>query len=173
MKREFRSGRFRFKHDVVAAYVAAAEIKDFYAAVVAHNLFNRAAGGKLLVQPENMLPYGFDCAPYLFRADGKPRVVLLYEQLQRLPEQGRAAMVGYLLKNTVSERGTVSRAVCRVEDGHLLGVKEVLKIRQEPDGTIHKNWEKELKMDVGFVQEFAQTLFFLPAESCYTILVLL
>ena len=33
----------------------------------------------------------------------------IYQALQRLPEQGNAAMVGYLLKNTVSERGTVSR----------------------------------------------------------------
>ena len=60
----------------------------------------------------------------------------IYQALQRLPEQGNAAMVGYLLKNTVSERGTVSRGVCRVEDGRLLGIKETLKIRLEPDGTI-------------------------------------
>ena len=52
----------------------------------------------------------------------------IYQALQRLPEQGNAAMVGYLLKNTVSERGTVSRGVCRVEDGRLLGIKETLKI---------------------------------------------
>ena len=49
----------------------------------------------------------------------------IYQALQRLPEQGNAAMVGYLLKNTVSERGTVSRGVCRVEDGRLLGIKEL------------------------------------------------
>ena len=78
---------------------------------------------------------------------GVDAYAMLYEQLQRLPEQGRAAMVGYLLKNTVSERGTVSRAVCRVEDGHLLGVKEVLKIRQEPDGTIADETEGVLPAD--------------------------
>ncbi len=30
-----------------------------------------------------MLPRSLDCASYLFRADGKPRVVLLYQKLQR------------------------------------------------------------------------------------------
>ena len=56
-------------------------------------------------------------------------------------------MVGYLLKNTVSERGTVSRGVCRVENGRLLGIKETLKIRQEPDGTIIDEAEGVLPAD--------------------------
>lgn len=60
----------------------------------------------------------------------------LYEQLCRMPEHGSAAMVGYLLRNTVSRRGTVSRGVCRVENGHLLGIQETLKIGVLPDGTI-------------------------------------
>lgn len=71
----------------------------------------------------------------------------IYQALQRLPEQGNAAMVGYLLKNTVSERGTVSRGVCRVEDGRLLGIKETLKIRLEPDGTIADEAEGVLPAD--------------------------
>lgn len=60
----------------------------------------------------------------------------MYEELQRLPRQGRAAMVGYLLKNTVSANGTVSRGVCRVEDGWLRGIHETLKIQLFPDGSI-------------------------------------
>lgn len=71
----------------------------------------------------------------------------IYQALQRLPEQGGAAMVGYLLKNTVSEQGTVSRGVCRVEDGRLLGIKEALKIRLEPDGTIADETEGVLPAD--------------------------
>ena len=71
----------------------------------------------------------------------------IYQALQRLPEQGNAAMVGYLLKNTVSERGTVSRGVCRVEDGRLLGIKETLKIRLESDGTIADEAEGVLPAD--------------------------
>ena len=35
----------------------------------------------------------------------------IYEELGRLPQQGKATMVGYLLRNTVSAHGTVSRGV--------------------------------------------------------------
>lgn len=60
----------------------------------------------------------------------------IYEELQQMPQDGRAAMVGYLLKNTVSENGTVTRGVCQTENGWLTGVKETMKIRLFPDGTI-------------------------------------
>ena len=43
----------------------------------------------------------------------------IYEELQRLPERGAATMVGYLLKNTVTKYGTVSRGVCRTQNGYL------------------------------------------------------
>lgn len=89
----------------------------------------------------------------------------IYQALQRLPEQGNAAMVGYLLKNTVSERGTVSRGVCRVEDGRLLGIKETLKIRLESDGTIADEAEGVLPADAvvsmnfwGFAPSFFREL---------------
>ena len=89
----------------------------------------------------------------------------IYEKLQKLPRQGAAAMVGYLLKNTVSERGTVSRGVCRVENGRLLGIKETLKIRLEKDGTIADEAEGVLAGDTvvsmnfwGFAPSFFEEL---------------
>ena len=45
-------------------------------------------------------------------------------------------MVGYRLKNTVSDNGTVSRGVCQLEEGSLKKVKETLKIKKYPDGRI-------------------------------------
>ena len=60
----------------------------------------------------------------------------IYEELQRLPEQGAATMVGYLLKNTVTRYGTVSRGVCHARDGYLTDIHETLKIRLHDDGTI-------------------------------------
>lgn len=45
-------------------------------------------------------------------------------------------MVGYLLKNTVTKYGTVSRGVCRAQDGYLADIHETLKIRLREDGTI-------------------------------------
>lgn len=70
----------------------------------------------------------------------------IYEELQQMPEKGSAAMVGYLLKNTVSENGAVTRGVCRTEDGWLSRIKETMKIRLFPDGTIADTSEDEPRL---------------------------
>jgi hypothetical protein len=45
-------------------------------------------------------------------------------------------MVGYLLKNTVSDYGTVTRGVCQQKSGRLARIKETYKIKKYPDGSI-------------------------------------
>ena len=60
----------------------------------------------------------------------------IYEELQQMPQEGHAAMVGYLLKNTVSPNGTVTRGVCHTKDGMLTDIRETMKIRLFPDGSI-------------------------------------
>ena len=45
-------------------------------------------------------------------------------------------MVGYMLRNTVTAHGTVSRGVCHVKDGCLTDIHETLKIALLQDGTI-------------------------------------
>ncbi len=60
----------------------------------------------------------------------------MYQALQTLPRQGEAAMVGYLLKNTVSPYGTVTRGVCHTADGRLTDIRETMKIQLFPDGSI-------------------------------------
>lgn len=60
----------------------------------------------------------------------------IYEELVRLPADGRATMVGYLLKNTASLHGTVSRGICTVEGGRLLSVREALKVQLYADGSL-------------------------------------
>lgn len=60
----------------------------------------------------------------------------IYEELCTMPAGGKATMVGYLLKNTVSLNGTVSRGVCRVKNNCLSEIKETLKIQLFADGTI-------------------------------------
>ena len=60
----------------------------------------------------------------------------IYDELVELPTEGRATMVGYLLKNTASLHGTVSRGVCTVADGELQTVREALKVQLYPDGTL-------------------------------------
>ncbi|WP_299532725.1 sugar phosphate nucleotidyltransferase [Ulvibacterium sp.] len=44
------------------------------------------------------------------------------------------ALVGYTLKDTLSEHGSVSRGVCKVDGDRLLSVDERLKLEQEGDG---------------------------------------
>lgn len=61
---------------------------------------------------------------------------VMLEKLLALAPTGEGAMVGYRLKNTVSDNGTVSRGVCQVNHGSLGKVKETLKIKKYPDGRI-------------------------------------
>ena len=70
----------------------------------------------------------------------------MYDTLLQLPAEGKAAMVGYLLKNTASLHGTVSRGVCSVEGDRLRGVKETKKIQLYPDGTL-KDLTEDLELD--------------------------
>ena len=60
----------------------------------------------------------------------------IYEELLRLPEDGKATMVGYLLKNTASLHGTVSRGLCTVEGGVLRFIRETKQVQLYPDGTL-------------------------------------
>jgi NDP-sugar pyrophosphorylase family protein len=64
---------------------------------------------------------------------------LLAQHLQSGAEE--YAMAGFVLRNTLSEFGTVARGVCRVSsDGYLESVDEMTKI--ERDGTHAKNTEE-------------------------------
>lgn len=54
------------------------------------------------------------------------------------------AMVGFRLGNTLSENGTVSRGVCRVENGFLTSVTEHTAIRREQNGQIVCQGEQEM-----------------------------
>lgn len=59
-----------------------------------------------------------------------------YEALTRMPEEGHAAMVGYLMENTISENGSVTRGVCETEGTTLKAVVETYQIRRCADGAI-------------------------------------
>lgn len=55
---------------------------------------------------------------------GADAIDSIYKFLKKERQPGEHAMVGYLLKNTVSENGYVSRGVCRVENGYLKDITE-------------------------------------------------
>lgn len=61
---------------------------------------------------------------------------IMAQELRRLPEEGHAAMVGYLLKNTASIHGTVTRGICAQRGGFLDSVQETRNIQLYPDGSL-------------------------------------
>lgn len=70
----------------------------------------------------------------------------MYEALLQLPTEGKATMVGYLLKNTASLHGTVSRGVCAVEGDKLRAVRETKKIQLYSDGSL-KDLTEDRELD--------------------------
>ena len=65
---------------------------------------------------------------------GREAYTILGNYLSKLPvDSTEHAMVGYLLKNTMSPMGSVSRGVCQVKDGLLQSMREDTKIEFEGD----------------------------------------
>ncbi len=78
---------------------------------------------------------------------------------------GEYAMVGYSLRNTVTENGTVSRGICDVKGGLLSGIVEHTKISSDftdtlPDGrVITLDGDSIVSMNLwGFTPDFFDTL---------------
>lgn len=62
---------------------------------------------------------------------------LAYDHLTHLKDEGDVAMVGYLLKNTLSENGYVSRGVCEMDEtGRLTALTERTHIITSADGPL-------------------------------------
>jgi UTP-glucose-1-phosphate uridylyltransferase len=70
-------------------------------------------------------------------------------ELEKMEKHGEATMVGYQLKNTVSDYGTVTRGVCIQENGNLRELKETYKIKKYADGRIcdTENPKNEILLD--------------------------
>ena len=59
---------------------------------------------------------------------------LIYKYLSELEDDSRFCMVAYLLKNTVTENGSVARGICEQnEEGYLTGINERTKIEHHGD----------------------------------------
>ncbi len=62
---------------------------------------------------------------------------LCYDHLCNLKDEGDVAMVGYLLKDTLSESGSVARGVCATDgSGHLVDLTERTHIIPSVDGPL-------------------------------------
>jgi hypothetical protein len=80
---------------------------------------------------------------------GKDAFVKIYNFLKALPEGETSsyAMVGYKVGNTVTEEGTVSRGVCKVEDGMLTGIRETAGIGIDSEGIYYTDEGKRVSLD--------------------------
>lgn len=67
---------------------------------------------------------------------GKEAFSIMHSLLCSLNTASDAAMVPYILGNTMSENGGVTRGICKVEDGKLLDVVETKNIQYAKDRTI-------------------------------------
>ncbi|MBQ6946514.1 MAG: nucleotidyltransferase, partial [Clostridia bacterium] len=68
---------------------------------------------------------------------GRDAFVQLANFLKTTPD-GAWCMAGYILKNTITENGTVSRGVCELQDGKLTRVVERTKIGAHGDGIAYE-----------------------------------
>ena len=79
-----------------------------------------------------------DCPFAVINADdyyGKEAYVKLHDFLSRKQAPNAYAMAGFILKNTLSDNGGVTRGVCQVDDrGFLTDVVETKNIVKTPDG---------------------------------------
>ncbi len=76
-------------------------------------------------------------------------------------------LVGFILKNTLSENGTVTRGVCKTDNGKLTDIKETYELERLADGSISSRDDKSISEDAvvsmnmwGCPPEFLDTLEF-------------
>ncbi len=82
---------------------------------------------------------------------GRDAFLTIAEQLKKAndtPDNMDVGMVGYILGNTLTENGTVSRGVCEVEDGMLRGIVERTKIA--PDGDMAAFYDGDEKISLSY-----------------------
>lgn len=65
---------------------------------------------------------------------GRASFQTIYDFLVSGAPANQQAMVGYRLKNTITENGSVARGVCQVENGLLVDITERTRIERRPEG---------------------------------------
>lgn len=149
-------------------FILRAEIVEEFKELIGNKL-SQFAEIEYVIQDMNNIPEGFNipvgrmkpwgtghailCAkdivksPFLvINADdyyGQESFKLMYDYLSRNTEENHHAMVGYKLKNTLSENGYVARGICTVEDGELKEIIERTKIIKRDESAFYTENEKE------------------------------
>ena len=103
---------------------------------------------------------------------GKEAFIKIHDFLANVKENEEClpvAMVGFVLENTLSENGEVTRGVCRVDENHMLtSIEETFGIARQGDVAVGKNDDGEpvelslqtpVSMNLwGFTADFLDTL---------------
>ena len=104
---------------------------------------------------------------------GKESYRVMHDYLVSLPEgsKGQYCMAGFVLGNTLSDNGKVTRGACEVKDGALVGVKEMFDLRRDGDvvlGRTEDGTPAELSPETTVSMNFwGFTPDFLPALEGY------
>ncbi len=70
---------------------------------------------------------------------GKEAFVSMASFLKKDVDETTFSMIGYRLKNTTTDHGAVTRAVCHSEEDHLKRIVEIQKISKMEDGFYYEN----------------------------------
>lgn len=124
-----------------------------------------------ILQELNHLPEGYTCPPNRLKPWGTGHAVLVAEKYIHEPfavinaddfygaqayqliadflinaenSQNNFAMVGFILKNTLSNHGTVSRGICRVDNGLLTEVIERTQIHKQGNQVVYGSKGNEM-----------------------------
>lgn len=73
---------------------------------------------------------------------GREAFEVIYEFLSGDRAKSEHAMVGYQLRNTLTENGYVSRGVCDIQGGYLRGVTERTSIKKSDGGAVYEDGGK-------------------------------
>ena len=69
---------------------------------------------------------------------GKDAYRVLYQYLANEITDDHYAMVGYACKNTLSDSGTVTRGLCKEENGYLTKIQEIQKIAKKDEKAVYE-----------------------------------
>lgn len=99
---------------------------------------------------------------------GKEAYKLVYNYLKNDCKEGHVSMVSFILKNTLSDNGTVTRGIVKTAaDGSLTGIEETKEIIKGADGVITGQYGGKVTLDAddlvsmnlwGFLPDFINEL---------------
>ena len=76
---------------------------------------------------------------------GKDSFKIMYDFLSN-PENTEYSMMGYKLENTLTDHGSVTRAICEVKDDYLEKIVEIKKIRKTENGAEYEQNDEWLPL---------------------------